>query len=303
MGEMFKGPTANSWVDLRAYTGLAAAERIVGSDRRAAYIVNYNQLDVNYTGTVDFQLRRELVLLCPQTADFLYRTYTPERTAYVAGSRPELEDVVRRATRGAETPADKALALMRFCRDAHLEAGREPSHDDYVYGGTEEELIAKGEWLCEGLSRLYVPLCEVAGIPGRILYHVIGGHVTAEVFVGTWAYVDPRMGVYFRKADGDLASAWDLMNDPSIMANQPDDVKRDVSYQSTWPERVARCRDLFFHPHEVNGFINYRLADAPRYDYAQTTSEQASEAGLWTINREYRALIEAVFEQEVTGFS
>ena len=63
---------------------------------------------------------------------------------------------MRRATSRAESPADKALALMRFCRDAHLEAGREPSHDDYVYGGTEEELIAKGEWLCEGLSRLYV---------------------------------------------------------------------------------------------------------------------------------------------------
>lgn len=302
MGEMFSGPIAGSWDDLRPYTGLAAAERIVGEQRRAAYIVNYNQLDVNYTGTVDFQLRRDLVLLCPQTAEYLYRSYTPERTTYVAGSRPVLEDVVRRATTGAETPADKALALMRFCRDVHEEAGREPSHDDYVYGGTEEELIAKGEWLCEGLSRLYVPLCEVAGIPGRILYHVIGGHVTAEVFVGTWAYVDPRMGVYFRKADGGLASAWELWRDPSIMENQPDDVKRDVSYQSTWQERVARCRDLFFHPHEVNGFINYSLADGPRYDYAQTTSEQASEAGLWTINREYRALIEAVFGLKVSGF-
>ena len=303
MGEMFSGPIAGSWDDLRAYTGLASAERIVGEQRRAAYIANYNQLDVNYTGTVDFQLRRELVLLCPQTADFLYRTYTPERTAYVAGSRPELERVVRRATSQAATAADKALALMRFCRDAHLEAGREPSHDNYVYGGAEEELIARGEWLCEGLSRLYVPLCEVAGIPGRILYHVIGGHVTAEVFVGAWAYVDPRMGVYFRKPDGGLASAWDLWRDPSIMANQPDDVKRDVSYQSSWAERVARCRDFFFHPHEVNGFVNYRLADAPRFDYAQTTSEQASNAGLWTINQEYRALIEAVFGVEVTGFS
>ena len=298
MGEMFSGPNAASWDDLRAYTGLASAKRIVGKQRRAAYIVNYNQLDVNYTGTVDFQLRRELVLLCPQTADFLYRTYTPERTSYVAGSRPELEDVVRRATGRAETPADKALALMRFCRDAHLEAGREPSHEDYVYGGTEEELISRGEWLCEGLSRLYVPLCEVAGIPGRILYHVIGGHVTAEVFVGTWAYVDPRMGVYFRKADSGFASTWDLMNDPSIMASQPDAVKRDVSYQSSWAERMARCREFFFHPHEINGFVNYRLADAPRYDYAQTTSEQAAIAGLWTINKEYRELI-----QEVTGFS
>ncbi len=303
MGEMFSGPTAGSWDDLRAYTGLASAERIVGEQRRAAYIVNYNQLDVNYSGTVDFQLRRELVLLCPQTAEFLYRSYTPKRTTYAAGSRPELEDIVRRATSRAETPADKALALMRFCRDAHLEAGREPSHDEYVYGGTEEELIARGEWLCEGLSRLYVPLCEVAGIPGRILYHVIGGHVTAEVFVGSWAYVDPRMGVYFRKADGSFASAWDLTNDPSIMANQPDDVKRDVSYQSSWAERVARCRDLFFHPKEVNGFVNYRLADAPRFDYTQTTSDQASEAGLWTVNKEYRELIEKVFGVEVVGFS
>ena len=76
MGEMFSGSIAGSWDDLRAYTGLASAERIVGEQRRAAYIVNYNQLDVNYSGTVDFQLRRELVLLCPQTADFLYRTYT-----------------------------------------------------------------------------------------------------------------------------------------------------------------------------------------------------------------------------------
>ncbi len=303
MGEMFSGPIAASRGDLRAYTGLASAERIVGEQRRAAYIVNYSQLDVNYAGTVDFQLRRDLVLLCPQTADFLYRAYTPECTTYVAGSRPELEDVVGRATSRAETPADKALALMRFCRDAHLEAGRKPSHVDYVYGGTEEELIAKGEWLCEGLSRLYVPLCEVAGIPGRIVYHVIGGHVTAEVFVGTWAYVDPRMGVYFRKADGGLASAWDLMNDPSIMASQPEDVKRDVSYQSSWAERVARCREFFFHPHEVNGLVNYRLADAPRYDYALTTSEQATTAGLWTINREYRELIQAVFGLEVTGFS
>jgi len=302
MDAMFAGPPVESLDDLRPYTGLAAAERIVGEQRRAAYIVNYNQLDVNYTGTVDFQLRRELVVLCPQTTQLLYRSCTPERTSYVAGSRPELERVVSGATSQAEAPADKALALMRFCRDAHQEAGREPSHDDYVYGGTEEQLIAKGEWLCEGLSRLYVPLCEVAGIPGRILYHVIGGHVTAEVFVGTWAYVDPRMGVYFRKPDGGFASAWDLINDPSIMANQPDDVKRDVSYQATWDERVARCREVFFDSREVNGFINYRLSDSPRYNYAQTTSQQASEAGLWTINKEYRALIEAVFGVEVTGF-
>ena len=66
---------------------------------------------------------------------------------------------------------------------------------------------------------------------------------------------------------------------------------------------MARCRDFFFHPREVNGFVNYSLSDSPRYDYTQTTSEQAATAGLWTINKEYRELIEAVFGQEVAGFS
>ena len=302
MDEMFAGPAATSREDLREYTGLAAAERIVGEQRRAAYIINYNQLDVNYTGAVEFQLRRNLVLLCPQTADFLYRSYTPERTLYAGGSRPELEETVRRVTSQRGAASEKALALMRFCRDIHEEAGRAPSHKDYVYGGTEAQLITKGEWLCEGLARLYVALCGAAGISGRILHHVIGGHVTAEVFVGTWAYVDPRMGVYFRKADGSFASAWDLWREPSIMDDQPDDVKRDVSYQSTWDERYQRCRDLFFDSREVNGFVNYSLSDAHHYDYTQTTAEQATAAGLWTINREYRALIAQVFGQELSGF-
>ena len=301
MNELITGPTATSLEDLGAYTGLAAAERITGEQRRAAYIVNYNQMDVNYSGGVEYQLRRQFVLLCPQTAEVLYQSFTPERASYRAGSRPELEATVRRVTNGADSVSEKALALMRFSGELYATAGQSITHENYVYGGTEEELIEKGEWLCEGLARLYVALCEVAGIPGRLLHHVIGGHVTTEVFLDNWAYVDPRMGTYFRKPDGSFASAWELWNHPEIMDDQDDQVKRDVSSQSTWDERHWRSRNLFFHPNEVNGFVNYSLSDAPRYDYTQTTADQATTAGLWTINKEYRDLIDEVFGLEDGG--
>jgi hypothetical protein len=292
---MFTGSEATSSEDLQAYTGLAAAERIVGKQRRATYIVNFNQMDVNYSGAVEYQLRRQLVLLCPQTVNFLYGSFSPECTSYRTGSRPELEHTVRRVTEGAGSVIQKAMALMRFCGELYVTARQSITHLDYVYGGTEEELIEKGEWTCECLSRLYVGLCEVAGVPGRILYHVVGGHVTTEVFLGNWAYVDPRMGIYFLKQDGTFASAWDLWTDPGILDAQDDCVKQDVSSQSSWDKRHWSARNMFFHPCEVNGFVNYNLGQASRYDYGQTTADQATASGLWTINDEYRTLIMEVF--------
>ena len=296
LGDLFAGPAASSWEDLGCYTGLAGAERIVGDKRRAAYIANYNQMDVNYRGGVEFQLRRNMVLLCPQTAQFLYQSFTPERMSYSGGPRRYLEDTVHRVVAPEGDASEKVLALMRFCRDLYKPTKRLPSHRDYVYGGTEEELIKKGEWTCECLSRLFVALCELVGVSGRVLYHAIGGHVTTEVFLGTWAYIDPRMGMYFVKANGGFASAWELWNDPSIMATQDAQVRRDVSDLSTWQERQWSTLNVYFHPCEVNGFSNYSLADTHQYDYTPTSAEQATMGGLWTINREYRALIEEVFQ-------
>ena len=181
MGDLFAGPAASTWEDLGCYTGLAGAERIVGGKRRAAYIANYNQLDVKYRGGVEFQLRRNMVLLCPQTAQFLYQSFTPERMSYSGGPRRYLEDTVHRVVAPEGDASEKVLALMRFCRDLYKPTKRFPSHRDYVYGGTEEELIKKGEWTCECLARLFVALCELVGISGRVLYHAIGGHVTTEV--------------------------------------------------------------------------------------------------------------------------
>lgn len=281
--------------DLKPYTGLEACQIITGKLRQEAFLANYHQLKVNYSGAVEFQLRRQLVLLCPQTADFMYRHFTPIRVDYQIGSRPALEALVEEVTDGLEKECEQALSLMRFCRDLY-KRNWSRNFDSYVYGGTEEQLIEKGEELCECLGRLFVALCEIAGIPGRIVMHVIGGHIVSEVYLdGGWAYIDPRAGLYFVKPDGQLASTWELWKNPELLRSQDERVRAEVSERFTWEERIWVCEHKYFHPKEVTGFMNYSLADAHRYTYAQTTQQQATEAGLWTINERYRKLTNRIF--------
>ena len=299
----FVGPKATSVAELEPYTGLGAVDHIVGDARKRAVTLNHTQLRANYGETVDFQLRGRQVIVCPQTIEVLYSAYTPATTRYVPGSRPELERVVAEATKDCATGAEKALALMRYCRDLYKDEWYGDGFERYVYGGTEEELIAKGEILCECLGRLHVALCEIAGLPGRVVMHVIGGHICSEIKVdGGWAYIDPRCGVYFRKPDGALASVWELMLHPEWLRAQSDEVKADVSRWFTWEERAWKCEHYYFTPDEVNAFENYSLADSSRYAYAQTSMAEAKAAGLFTINKDYTAAIHEVFNLEGDGY-
>ncbi len=299
----FTGPSVGSVAELGPYTGLAAVERVVGEARKRAVRLNHAQLRANYGETVDFQLRDRQVLLCAQTVDVLYSAYTPSEVRYVRGSRPELERIVAEVTRGCATGTEKALALMRYCRDLYRAEWYGAGFENYVYGGTEEQLIEKGEILCECLGRLHVALCEIAGLPGRVVMHVIGGHICSEIKVDEgWAYMDPRCGVYFRKADGRLASVWELMLHPEWVRGQADAVKCDSSRWFTWEERAWKCEHLYFTPDEVNAFENYRLADSGNYGYAQKPMAAARADGLFTINADYVAAIYEVFDLEGDGY-
>ena len=298
---LYQGDKAETWDDLKAYTGKGAAGRIVGEDRRRAYLLNYEQLGINYGEAVEFQLRREQVILCPQTAKFLYSHFTPTTVRYKRGSRSILEKIVADVIVGCETQREKALALMRFCRDLYK---KDPDLDysRYVHGGTEEQLIEKPEILCECLGRLMVALCEVAGIPGRIVMHDIGGHICSEVLVeGHWAYIDPRCGLYFLKPDGSFASVLDLWSDPSILRAQSEGVKAEVSDQWSWEYRGWKCEYMYFRPEEVNGFQNYSLADAERYSFSQLPMAEAKAAGLFDINKDYVATTRRVFSLSNDG--
>ena len=290
-----KQDAVKSFKELMPYTGRIAVNQIPGKDRQKAYLLNYEQLKVNYGNNVEFQLRSEQVILCPQTVDFLYSKFTQTITRYHKGTRPELEKVVTEITSGCKTEREKILAIMRFCRDLYKK-NPDAKFPDYIYGGTEEQLIAKPDVLCETLSRLMVSLCEVIGIPGRIVMHDIGGHVCTEILIdGHWGYIDPRTGIYFLKRDNSFASVRELCRDPSIINLQSNDVKADVSDQWTWEYRAWKCQNLFFNPNEVNGFQNYSLADTKRYIYSQLSEKEATAAGLYIINEQYISTIRKVF--------
>ena len=296
--KMYVGKKASTRADLKTYTGKNAANAIVGKWRKAAYLANYNQLKINYGNNVDFQLRQNQIILCPQTADLLYSREMVPKPSYTKGLRPKLEKLVLELTAKSKTTQEKVLAIMRYCRD--LKNKPTPKWGPgFIFGGTEKQLIEKGEDLCEALGRLFVALCEIANIPARIVMHDIGGHITAEAYIdGHWGYVDPKTGIYFLNSNGGIASVWDIMLYPEIMNEQPPSVKNDLHQKYTWNKLIEKCRQKYFNLKEVNGFEYYSLKDSGKYNYQQTSWESIHKAGFNEANKKYAAAIKKVFIQK-----
>jgi Transglutaminase-like enzymes, putative cysteine proteases len=278
--------------ELEQYMGINITNVIEEADRREAYLCNWEQMKANYGDNVDFQLRYEQVMLCPETSDFIYNGYTSTQTFYVKGTRPELEGCVERIIMGSNTDREKVMEIMKFCRDLYKKSG----NIQLFYGGTEEELIKKGERLCECIGRLMVGLCEIAGIPGRIIMHVIGGHIVSEVyFEGKWAYIDPRFGMFYLMKDGNFASLLDLWNHPEIITAQDEKVKQELSALWTWEKRVEECLKKFFHKKEIIVLNNYSLMQSAKYGYNWITHKDALENGINEAAMRYSKAIAQVF--------
>jgi len=281
--------------DVAPYTGINAYEKITGAKRRDVFMLHYCQLFANYGDNVEFQLRKKLIVPDKKNFSRLYEQDAVPQIRYKAGSRPVLEKIVSEITAGTVSGQEKMLCLMRFCRGLYQKNPYPPKPGTYLFGGTEEELIEKGEFLCECLGRLMTALCEIAGLPGRIVGHILGGHFTAEIYTGEkWMYVDPRMGIYFLDSDGRGLSVMDLMDDPSMIRKQPENVRSEVAAYDTWEYRAWCSEHKFFHPLELNGFAYYSLADAAEYSYEQRPRADAVEAGLFKYNRPYGELARKV---------
>lgn len=286
-------PGVTTAAELQPYTGERIVRVLATDLHRRAYRCNWNQLKANYGDNVDFQLLHEQVLLCEETKGYMYSAFPPTRTKYRRGSRPELERVVDTAVKGCASERDRALQLMRFCRDLYKKF-----HGQLLfYGGTEEELVKKGEQLCETLARLMTALCEIAGIPARIIMHVVGGHVVNEVYLeGAWAYIDPRVGLYYVHDDGRFASTEDLRQNPHLLSRQAEAVKRDISARWTWDERERRNKEALFHRNEIFVIKNYSLADSGRFNYEWRTNEELVRSGIHAIARQYREYAGRLFD-------
>ena len=227
-------------------------------------------------GGVDVEIIDDQVILNEKTVDYLYSDYTPLETHYVPGSRPMLEAIVAEHVAEGMAQREKALALMRRVRDNRDSGLARP---ELFCGGTEEELVKRGAIMCNEVARLFVCLCQIAGLPARVMGAHISGHMMTEVYIdGRWGWIDPMKGIAPVNDAGQPASVWELFRDPALFERQPqsvwDDIRPTKVYfgrQERDPRNIAydmaKNRDCYFHPREAIALGNYFVWEHERYTY------------------------------------
>lgn len=271
---------------IKKYTGENIATTLEGLARET-YIACASYMHEAFGDNVEYERMLYHVLLCEDTKEYLYGK-PPGPVRYVPGSRPVLEKIVAEVTEGCETQRDKVLAILVYIRDLYKKVNGE----DYFYGGTEEELIKKSEWYCERVARLMCGLCEIAGMPGRVVFHIAAGHLTSEIYLEDhWAYFDPRCGMFCLDEDGKFMSVQDILDNREMIFKQNEWVCSFHSPYWSLDFRQHRNYHFCFNPRELQCIGDYSLMDADKYHFEWRRShENKFASGDRTIHTRYTEL-------------
>jgi len=258
-------------MDIEKYKGKNISKLFDSDILKEFWAAKWKSMHYAFGDNVDYERMNDEVLYCEETADYLYSS-PPPVPRYARGSRPILEAVVDEVTRGLSSDKEKALALLVYVRDLKKKSGNR----DYFYGGTEEELIKKGEKYCERLARLLVALCEIAGIPARTIHHFIGGHVTCEVYLEEgWAYMDARHALFYIDERGKILSVREIIENRDVIYKQPRWVHDLQSPEFPIETRRRMNYHRFLHPGEKQLYAEYHLGDSERYHFEWLPSSEA----------------------------
>jgi len=247
---------------IELHMGKNIADRLTGTAREA-YVALVDYMHIAFGDNVDYERLNDLILYCPQTRDYLYST-PPQTPYYKIGSRPLLEQITAQLCEGCKSEREKVIAFMTYIRDLrHKSSGH-----DYFFGGTEEELIKKGERYCERVVRIMSAFCEIASIPCRTILHVSGGHHTCEVYIeNKWGFIDPRFALFYIDKSGNLMSLEEIVNNPAAIFEQPEWV---YDYASDEADIEYMCRqnyELYMRKSEIQCYSVYSMADAEKYHF------------------------------------
>ena len=172
-------------------------------------------------GSVDRVLLERMLRLCPETAAYLYREFTPVVVRYRKGTRPFLEHCLEEIVTGSASAEEQIDEIATFT--ARLGEAIGGGLDAMRFGGTEEEIIERGSSWCTDVARVASVLCQVAGFPARVLSladtdQAYSGHSIIEVHRSdVWGAIDPTTAVTYRHPGGKPASAWELMRGPQLI--------------------------------------------------------------------------------------
>jgi hypothetical protein len=149
--------------------------------------------------------------------EWFYTSFTPPRTYYKRGSHPKLEAYLKDLLDSQLDDMAKLEAIHEIrCRvmPGHCIKSKKGIPDDR--GAYAEELMESGVGACNETARAMVSLCQVAGLPGRVVFASApkDAHVICEILVnGKWVLVDPSQEYIFRRKDGTPVSILDFKYD------------------------------------------------------------------------------------------
>ena len=193
---------------------------------------------------------------------------------------PTFEEVSAKYTVGCKTETDKALALLLKALPIVFPHTNAPPAGKPVTGTRnldDEALLQSGCGWCNEQGRVFIRLCQLNGMPARLI-HLFGQHHTTAEFCadGKWAFSDVTFGFVARGKDGKLLSVAESHDQGEGQRYYAQAKAKRMRELAAWtdeqmhmtPARAAAFRDnaLSFDPDEFSarkdlafGVMNYPL--------------------------------------------
>jgi hypothetical protein len=153
----------------------------------------------------------QFIYFRPETAEYLYKEYTPLKVDYRPGTLPVYEKLAAKHTLGLQTDTEKAVALLKamphFFRHPTMPPCGPAVKADRNLDDADGALLATGSGWCNEQARVFIRLCQVAGIPARLIHLFGQNHTVAEFHAdGRWIMADASNFFVAPGSDGKLLS-------------------------------------------------------------------------------------------------
>ncbi len=180
------------------------------------------------TTGLDLWQANNFVVYRKETAKYLYESYSPTSVRYKAGTLPAFEKTAAEYTAGLKTDREKAVALLTKAipdKVPHPAIAPMSPMCDKNRGLSDDGLLNSRTCWCNEQARMFVRLCQVSGIPARMIFlfysNPPSGHVIAEFYAdGRWCMADASYLCVFPDADGRLMSAAECHGAGKLLAGE-----------------------------------------------------------------------------------
>jgi hypothetical protein len=151
-------------------------------------------------------------------------------------------------------------------------------------GLDDEALLSSGRAWCNEQARVFVRLCQVAGIPARLIFLFYspapGGHVIAEFYAdGRWSMADASFLCVFPDAGGHLMSAAECHGAGKLQAGEAY-FKRLQEMTTYSDERMVGAKFPAQPDQAERGRFVAQSAEGMRKEYRSQTPKKLADQ-LW----------------------